>query len=114
MLLERVLLPVAREVLVYRLVGHDEYGQPQYAPISDATRRGLVRRTTRVEQHGERAVAVASTELVLLGADQSPQALVGAKVVVGGDSQEYVVRVVRRDGEPFAPVFVCELEGISR
>lgn len=114
MLLERVLFPVTDEVVIYPLIGHDEYGQPRYAEAAGAPCRGFVRRTTRTEQRGDKAIALASVELVLGGVRYDGPELVGARVVVGGESQEYVVRGVRREGGSFAPALVCELEGLGQ
>lgn len=110
MLLERLLLPISRKVLIYNLAGYDEYGQPQYAPVSNAPRYGTVRRTTTVEQRGDKAIEVTSLELILDGKLAQDYPLLGAQVSIEGFSEAFTIKSVRSEGASFMPVLVCQLE----
>ncbi|MEM4167753.1 MAG: hypothetical protein QXW98_04860 [Candidatus Caldarchaeum sp.] len=54
-----------------------------------------------------------SVELILSGVEAASYNLLGAKVAIDGESKEYVVRAVRREGDPFVPILICELEAIQ-
>lgn len=112
-MLERVLTPLTKLVRVYALTGRDEYGQPQWSASPTQERRGALRRATRIEQRGEKAVMVKAYELLLDGGLLDAQSLLGAKVEVEGEPGAFLVRAVHVDGQPFLSAVTAELEDLK-
>lgn len=112
-MLERLLMPISKKVLIYNLVGRDEYGQAQWASMPNQERRGTLRRTTRLEQRGDKAMLVKAYELLLDGKLTEGYPLLGAKVAIEGESKEFVIKALHAEGEPFLSVIVAELEDLK-